>query len=36
MKKVKLTLSVKILWVHIDDKLNFNHYINILCKSDGN
>ena len=27
-KKNKLTLSVKLLRVHTEDKLNFNHYIN--------
>ena len=35
-EKIKLTSSVKLLGIHIDDKLNFNHYINKLCKSVGN
>ena len=29
-------MSVKLLGVHIDDKLNFNHHISRLCKSAGN
>ena len=29
-EKIKSTSSVKLLEVHIDDKLNFNHYINKL------
>ena len=33
--KNKLTSSVKLLRVHIDDKLNFTHYINKLSKSAG-
>ena len=28
--------SVKLLGVHIDDKLNFNEHINKICKSAGN
>ena len=31
-----MTSSVKIIAVHIDDKLNFNHHINRLFKSAGN
>ena len=30
-EKSKSTSSVKLLRVHIDDKLNFNHFINKLC-----
>ena len=32
-QKIKLTSSVKLLGVRIDDKLNFNHHINKLRKS---
>ena len=32
-EKIKSTLSVKLLGAHIDDKLNFIHHINKLCKS---
>ena len=32
-EKIKSTSSVKLLVVHIDDKPNFNHHINKLCKS---
>ena len=35
-EKINSTLSVKLLWVHIDDKLNFNEHINKICKSAGN
>ena len=35
-EKIKSTSSVKLLGVHIDNKLNFNHHINKLCKSAGN
>ena len=35
-EKIKSTLSVKLLGVHIDDKLSFNRHINKLCKSVGN
>ena len=35
-EKIKSTSSVKLLGVHIDDKLNFNHHINKLCQSAGN
>ena len=34
-EKIKSTSSVKLPGVHIDDKLNFNHHINKLCKSAG-
>ena len=34
--EIKSISSVKLLAVHIDDKLNFNHHINKLCKSAGN
>ena len=32
-EKIKSTLLVKLLGAHIDDKLNFIHHINKLCKS---
>ena len=32
-EKIKSTSSVKLLGVHIDDKLNVHHRINLLCKS---
>ena len=32
-EKIKSTSSVKLLGVHIDDKLNVHHRINKLCKS---
>ena len=35
-EKIKSTSSVKLLGVHTDDKLNFNHHINKLRKSAGN
>ena len=35
-EKLKSTSSVKLVGVHIDDKLNFNHLINKFCKSAGN
>ena len=35
-EKIKSSSSVKLLGVHIDDKLYFNHDINKLCKSAGN
>ena len=35
-EKIKSTSSVKPLGVNIDDKLNFRHHINRLCKSAGN
>ena len=34
-KKIRLTLSVKLLGGHIDDKLNFYEHINKICKSAG-
>ena len=35
-KKFKSTSSVKLLGIHIDDELNFDHYINKLYISAGN
>ena len=35
-EKTKSTSSVKLLGVHINDKLNFDHHINKLCKYAGN
>ena len=35
-EKISLTSSVKLLGVHVDDKLNFNEHINKICKSAGN
>ena len=35
-EKIRSTSSVKLLGVHIDDKLNFNEHINKICKSAGN
>ena len=35
-EKFSSTSSVKLLGVHIDDKLNFNEHINKICKSAGN
>ena len=35
-KKTSSTSSVKLLGVHIDDKLIFNEHINKICKSAGN
>ena len=35
-EKIKSTSSVKLLGVHTDNKLNFNHHINKRCKSAGN
>ena len=35
-EKIRSTLSVKVLRVHTDDKLNFNEQINKLFKSAGN
>ena len=34
--ELKSISSVKLLGVHTDNKLNFNHHINKLCKSAGN
>ena len=35
-EKISWTSSVKLLGVHINDKLNFNEHINKICKSAGN
>ena len=35
-EKIRSTSSVKLLRVHIDDKLNFNEHINKIYKSAGN
>ena len=35
-EKIRSTSSVKLLGVHIDDKINFNKHINKICKSAGN
>ena len=35
-EKISSTSSVKLLGVHIDDKLNFNEHINKIYKSAGN
>ena len=35
-EKIKSTSLIKLLGVHIDDKLNFNHHMNKLCESAGN
>ena len=35
-EKIRLISSVKLLGVHIDDKLKFNEHINKICKSAGN
>ena len=35
-EKISSTSSVKLLGVHIDDKLNFNEHVNKICKSAGN
>ena len=35
-EKIRSTSLVKLLGVHIDDKLNFNKHINKICKSTGN
>ena len=34
--KIRSTSLVKLLGVHIDDKLNFIKHINKICKSTGN
>ena len=34
-KKIRSTSSVKLLWVHINVKLDFNEHINKICKSAG-
>ena len=33
---IKVVLKVKLLGIEIDDKLNFNHHINNICKSTSN
>ena len=35
-KELKAVLKVKLLGIDIDDKLNFNHHINNICKSASN
>ena len=35
-KKIKAVSKVKLLGIEIDDKLNFNHHINNICKSASN
>ena len=35
-EKIRSTSFVKLLGVHIDDKLNFSKHINKICKSTGN
>ena len=35
-KEIKAVAKVKLLAIEIDDKLNFNHYINSICKSASN
>ena len=35
-EKIRSNSLVKLLGVHIDDKLNFNKHINKICKSTGN
>ena len=35
-EKIRSTSLVKLLGVHIDDKLNFSKHINKICKSTGN
>ena len=35
-EKIRSTSLVKLLGVHIDDKLNFNKHINKICKSTRN
>ena len=35
-KKIKAVAKVKLLRIEIDDKLNFNHHINNICKSASN
>ena len=32
-KEIKVLSKVKLLGIEIDDKLNFNHHINKICKS---
>ena len=35
-EKISSTSSVKLLGIHLDDKLNFDEHINKICKSAGN
>ena len=35
-KEIKAVAKVKLLGIEIDDKLNFNHHINNICKSASN
>ena len=35
-KEIKTVAKVKLLGIEIDDKLNFNHHINNICKSASN
>ena len=35
-KEIKAVAKVKLLDIEIDDKLNFNHHINSICKSASN
>ena len=35
-KEIKAVSKVKLLGIEIDDKLNFNHHINNICKSTSN
>ena len=35
-KEIKAVAKAKHLAIEIDDKLNFNHYINSICKSASN
>ena len=35
-KEIKAVSKVKLLGIEIDDKLNFNHHINSICKSASN
>ena len=35
-KEIKVVSKVKLLGTEIDDKLNFNHHINNICKSASN
>ena len=35
-EKIRSNSLVKLLGVHIDDKLNFSKHINKICKSTGN
>ena len=35
-KEMKVVSKVKLLGIQIDDKLNFNHHTNNICKSASN